>query len=250
MRTYRFVRFLGDRVGEASRDVATALNDARTRDERLTSGDRDPHERVRRELPRSIAVHVDGTEKRLAEFRAKIHAPEGQPANSRDEGGDLGVVVHASLPDFEQITAILAKTVDGRALTDPEYSLAEVTESTALEQLLALTADAFVFVVGDERVHVVPAQGVATLTDPARRKTPHRALYSRQLGRFFEEFAEGFVGDGGLAPDLSTVGSPDETNRRVLSWAESHDIERVLTIQVSTRTEETEATLRDFVGGG
>lgn len=246
MRTYRFVRFLGDRVEEASQAVAANLKETRSPDERLMSDDEDPHRRVRRELPRAIASHVDGTSKRNAEFRARTVAPDGRSTESTNVDRDMAVIVHASVPNFEQVSAILAKPVDVQALKDPEFSLAEIQESASLERMLSLTADAFVFVVGEKRVHVVPAQSVAALTDPIKRKTPHRELYSRQLGRFFEEFAEGFVGDGRLAPDLSRDDSRADADSRILSWAESHGIGRVVLISVSMQSEETEATLRDF----
>ncbi|UWG48215.1 hypothetical protein HSRCO_1937 [Halanaeroarchaeum sp. HSR-CO] len=247
MRTYRFVRFLGDRVEAASQEVARNTSDSREPVERITSGDGDPHETVRRAVPRTIANHVDGTSKSAARFQAISVTSDADTETASQTDPDLGVVFHASVPDFEQVTGLVAKTVDARALADPEYSLAEMNESEALDRLLAITADAFVLVVGERRVHVVPAQSVAALTDPQRRQSPHRELYSRQLGRTFEEFTEGFIGDVTIAPDLSAADSRAETERKLRSWAEETDLKQALAIRVTATTGETEATLQDFV---
>lgn len=246
MRTYRFVRFLGDRVETASRAVAASAKQSRTPEARLAAGDEDPHQTVRRTLPREITDTLDGAKKHSVRFRATTARTDATSDISSNREGGLGVVFHVSVPDFEQVSALVAKTVDASALDDPEYSLAEMNESASLDRLLAITADAFVFVVGAERVHVVPAQSVAALTDPQKRRTPHRDLYSRQLGRTFEEFAEGFVGDTSIAPDLATT-TRTETEQRLRTWATENDLGQVLAIRVSASTEETEATLEDFV---
>ncbi|MGM0399621.1 MAG: hypothetical protein ACQEQY_11625 [Halobacteriota archaeon] len=247
MRTYRFVRFLGDRIEAASQEVARTTANAREPVERITSGDGDPHEAVRRAVPRTVANHVDGTSKAAARFRAVSVTTDGDTASESNTDPDLGIVFHASVPDFELVTGLVAKTVDARALADPEYSLAEMNESEALDRLLTITADAFVLVVGERRVHVVPAQSVAALTDPQRRQSPHRDLYSRQLGRTFEEFAEGFIGDATIAPDLSAADSRAVTERKLRTWAEDNDLKQALAIRVTATTGETEATLQDFV---
>ena len=145
------------------------------------------------------------------------------------------------------MSALVAKTVDATALQDPEYSLAEMGESASLDRLLEVTADAFVFVVGESRVHVVPAQSIAALTDPQQRRRPHRDLYSRQLGRTFEEFAEGFVGDSTIAPTLNATDSRAETERTLRAWADRYDLAQVVSIEVTATSEETAATLQDFV---
>ncbi|MFW5919627.1 MAG: hypothetical protein ACOCSF_05455 [Halanaeroarchaeum sp.] len=241
MRTYRFVRFLGDRVEAASQRVASMAEESRGPEAPLATDD-DPHRAVRRTLPRVVAETLDGAAKHQVRIRAMTSGTgEDEP------GAGLGIVFQVSVPDFEQVSALVARTVDATALDDPEYSLAEMNESESLDRLLALTADAFVFVVGDERVHVVPAQSVASLTDPQKRRTPHRDLYSRQLGRTFEEFAEGFVGDTTIAPDLTAAATRSETEQRLGTWASENGLGHVLAIRVSASAEETEATLGDFV---
>ncbi|AKH97960.1 hypothetical protein [Halanaeroarchaeum sulfurireducens] len=242
MRTYRFVRFLGDRVEAASRDIAANAATSREPAERLTGDQGDPHEAVRRALPRTVATHVDGASRAQTRFRATTVATDDSTAIDPD----LGVLIHVSVPDFEQVTGLVAKTVDARALGDPEYSLAETNESEALDRLLAITADAFVFVVGEQRVHVVPAQSVASLTDPQKRQTPHHDLYSRQLGRTFEELAEGFLGDGRISPSLSETDSRSETKRKLRSWAADNDLEQALALRVTATEKDVEATLQDF----
>ncbi|MFW6458791.1 MAG: hypothetical protein ACOCY6_05210 [Halodesulfurarchaeum sp.] len=247
MRTHRFVRFLGDRVEAASREVAKTAADTRAPTEQITGGGGAPHETVRRALPRTVANHVDGTSKSAARFRAISVTTDIETDTTNGTDSDLGVVFHASVPDFEQVTGLVAKTVDARALADPEYSLAEMNESEALDRLLDVTADAFVFVVGERRVHVVPAQSVAALTDPERRQSPHRELYSRQLGRTFEEFAEGFIGDVTIAPDLAGTDTRADTERKLGTWAADLKLEQALAIRVTATVEETEATLQDFL---
>lgn len=247
MRTHRFVRFLGDRVAEASRDIADTVAATRQPAERITSEDGDPHERVRRALPRTIDAHVDGTEKGSTRFRSMVVTSDPSPTKPGSTKPDLGVVIHVTVPDFEMVSAMVAKTVDAPALDDPEYSLAEQIESSSLGRLLDITPDAFVFVVDERGVHVVPVQAVTGVTDPHRRRTPHRDLYSRHLGRTFEEFAEGFIGDTTVAPALERADSRPDTERRLRSWAESNDLRRVLEIQVSATANETEATLQEYV---
>ncbi|MFB6081488.1 MAG: hypothetical protein ABEJ67_01575 [Halanaeroarchaeum sp.] len=244
MRTYRFVRFLGDRVEIASRDVAATAEQARSATERLpSSDDADPHGLVRRELPRTIAGAVDGHQKGPTRLSATtVTVAEDRPPGSPE----LGVVVQVSVPDFEHVNAMVATAVDGRALADPEFSLAESNESAALDRLLAITADAFVLVVTDQRVQVVPAQSVVAMTDPSMRQRPHRELYARRLGRTVEEFAEGFVGDSTVAPDLSASDARSETVSAVRTWAETNDLAQVLWIGVAVE-DESAATLRDFV---
>lgn len=243
MRTYRFVRFLGDRVAVASREIAATAEHARSPAERLPGDEgADPHGLVRDELPRAIVGAVDGASKGASTLSAaSVTVEESGPRS------ELGVVFQVSVPDYEHVNAMVAKTVDARALADPEFSLAEATESEALDRLLSITADAFVFVVADERVQVVPAQSVAALTDPAMRETPHRDLYARRLGRTVEEFAEGFVGDSRIAPALSATDSRAETERRLREWASERSLERVLWLAVDVEETEEAATLRDFV---
>lgn len=248
MRTYRLVRFLGDRIEAASQEIARNAAASREPVERITSGDGDPHGIARRALPRTIATHVDGARKAAAKFGAISVTTDADSGAETTTNPDLGVIFHVSVPDFELVTGLVAKTVDARALADPEYSLAEMNESEGLDRLVDITADAFVFVVGDDRVHVVPAQSVAALTDPQRRQTPHRDLYSRQLGRTFEEFAEGFIGDVTIAPDLATADSRAETERILREWASGYDLRQALAIRVTATSEKTEATLQDFVG--
>lgn len=247
MRTYRFVRFLGDRVAAASREIAATTRDEGTPTERLDAGDDSPHAHVRRELPQVVASHLDGATKGPTRIEAETISIADRPRERTDTSPDLGIVYHAHLPDFELSSAMVAKVVDGGVLEDPEFSLAEATESEALDRLLGLTADAFVFVVTEASVQVVPAQAVASLTDPAARRRPHRTLYSRGLRRTVEEFAEGFVGDGGLAPTAGSAADDPEADAGVREWAIAHDISGVLHVRVESQAAEAAPTLQDFV---
>ncbi|MFB6069960.1 MAG: hypothetical protein ABEJ76_02965 [Halanaeroarchaeum sp.] len=248
MRTYRFVRFLGDRVAAASREVAATTEHERNPEERLPAeAATDPHARVRHELPRAVVGAVDGETKgatTLSATTVSLEDREGGPATPAPE---LGVVIQASVPDFEHVNAMVARTVHADALADPEYSLAEERESEALDRMLAVTADAFVFVVTGQGVEVVPAQSIAALTDPKRRQHPHRDLYARRLGRTVEEFAEGFLGDATIAPGLSATDERSETESALREWADRYDLSRVLWIGIDVADGEEPSTLRDFV---
>lgn len=248
MRTYRFVRFLGDLVETASREVAATADHARDTDEQLPGGERTDHnERVRRALPRTVASHLNGARKGPAALSAMTVVMDEQSPRAGDTTPDLGVVYHASVPDYEQVTAMVAKVVDARVLDDPEYSLAETNESAAIDRLLSITSDAFVFVVADRRVQVVPAQSVRALTSPAKRQTPHTELYTRRLGRTFEEFVEGFVGDATIGPSLSASDSRADVGTTIRDWAAEHQLKQVLFVGLEATEDEGEATLQDFV---
>lgn len=246
MRTYRFVRFLGDRVETASREVAATAAHAPAADEQLPSGDApDPHATARRELPRAVVANVDGATKGATRLSAStVSVGDGDDDPTAPE---LGVVYHAAVPDFEYTNALVATTVAARGLEDPAYSLAESNASRALDRLRSITADAFVFVVGERRVHAVPAQAVAALTDPAMRQVPHRVLYARRFGRTVEEFAEGFLGDARVAPALEMEADWTETERRLRAWGADHDLRQVLYIEVEAAHDGMDATLREFV---
>lgn len=235
---------LGSAVEDAGREVCALASERRARRENgeLPTGSEPGGEvggGLERELPRRLARRVDGAAARGVEFAAQVASPE----QATDDGPDLGVVLCVALPEYAVTTAFVAdiRSVAVGDATDPgDRGLAD-----AAERALAVTPDAFVlaFPVGG-RVRVVPAAavaGVAAAGEPVAEAVPD-AVYSRSVGRFFEEFAEGFVGDRRLA---SRVDAPDDRDG-LRAFQRETGVRDVLVVGVSATAEPTDAKLSDF----
>jgi hypothetical protein len=243
MRRRRFVRLLGSAVEDAGRDVGALASERRARYE---NGDLAPGgesaaeaERVTRELPRRLARHVDGAAGGGVAFSARVASPE-LPA----EGPDLGVLLCVDLPEYAVTAGVVAevRSLASRSATD-RYDAAGLAETA--EGMLATTADAFVLAlpVGGT-VRVVPAAAVAGIAgagDPVPETFPD-AVYSRSVGRFFEEFAECFVGDRALADAVD--GADDRDG--IAAFQRETGVRDVLVLEVSATAEPTDAKLTDF----
>jgi hypothetical protein len=243
MRGRRFVRVLGSAVEDAGREVCALASERRARRENagLAAGDETAGEfggDLARELPRRVARRVDGVAARGVEFAASVASPEQPDA----DGPDLGVVLCVDLPEYAVTTAAVA---DVRSVLDRDATSGDDGLADAAERALAVTPDAFVvaFPVGG-RARVVPAAavaGVAAAGEPVPETVPD-AVYARSAGRFFEEFAEGFVGDRGIA---DAVEGPDDRDG-LRAFQRETGVRDVLAVRVSTSAEPTDAKLTDF----
>lgn len=257
MRAYRFVRFLGEAVDAVGRELGDVARDlAREIDAGQLPTEREPAdafaERVSRELPRRVQSRLDGAQKGGVEFVARVVAGSDAAAGSGESvaNADLGIVLAIDLPEYRLTSAVLA---DCRTWANP--TARDRYDATGLagvcERMLAHTVDSFVFALPvDGGVSVVPASAVAAVADagePVPATFPHE-LYARSAGRFVEEFAEGFVGDGSIAPDVSAGMAWEETDLELRAFQREVGVRDVLYVEVSGAEDGAVPTLGDFVG--
>jgi|GEM_PF-3992577 len=244
MRRHRFVRLLGSAVEEAGREVGALASERRARDGHagLETG-RESAAGVAgglaREVPRRLARHVDGAADGGVAFSAHVASPASPPT-----GPDLAVLLCVDLPEYAVTTGAVAvvRSFASRSATD-RYDAAGL--ANAAEWMLDVTQAAFVLAVPvGGTVRVVPAAavaGIAAVGEPVPETFPD-ALYSRSVGRFFEEFAECFVGDRTLAEPVG--GAHDRGGIR--AFQKRTGARDVLVVEVSATTDPTDAKLTDF----
>lgn len=247
MRGRRFVRVLGSAIEDAGREVCALASERRARrehDELPTGGEPDGEAGggLERELPRRLARRVDGAAGGGVEFAASVASPE----QTAGDGPDLGVVLCVDLPEYAVTAAVVADVWSLASRPGEGYDAdGGGGPADAADRALAATPDAFVvvFPVGG-RVRVVPAAavaGVAAAGEPVTDAVPD-AVYSRSAGRFVEEFAEGFVGDRGLADAVDGPGDRDGLR----AFQRETGVRDVLAVGVSAAAEPTDAKLSDF----
>jgi hypothetical protein len=259
MRAYRFVRFLGDTVEAVGRELSDATADlAREIDAGQLPTEVEPAdafaERVSREFPRRVQSRLDGAEKGGVAFTARVvsggHDAAENRAREASPTTDLGIVLAVDLPDYSLTTAMLA---DCRTWATPTERERYDTDglADAAGSMLDRTADAFVLALPvDGGVAVVPAAAIAAVDaagEPVPATFPHD-LYARSAGRFVEEFAEGFVGDGAIAPDVSASMAWEEVDLELRAFQREFGVRDVLYLSVSVADEGSVPTLGDFVG--
>lgn len=230
------MRFLGDHVESGCRNLDPVAEGLGTD----VDPGRTPAGRLTRQVADAIAVSLDGAHKGDVEFAARVH----------ERGPDvplLAVVFAVDFADYTVTKAVLVRC----AAPGPESAPGWVDPAGLaddVDAMLGATADSFVFVgPSNGAVRVVPAAAVSALT--GTDDVPGSFLssvYSKSLGRFFEEFLECFIGDWGLPADVSVDAPPD------LPW--DVPVSRVLVVEAGETDEyapesgadgET-ATLDDF----
>ncbi len=251
---------LGSAAEDAGREVGALASERRARYDNgeLATGRESAVEfgGVERELPRRLARHVDGAAGGGVAFAARVASPASPAGGERtvgsrsssdhrsDGGPDLGVLLCVDLPEYAVTTGVVAavRSFASRSAADRHDATGL---ADAAERLLASTRDAFVFAlpVGGT-VRVVPATavaGIAAAGEPVPETFPD-ALYSRSVGRFFEEFAECFVGDRALAD--AVAGLADREGIR--AFQRDTGVRDVLVVEVSASAGPTDAKLTDF----
>lgn len=188
------VRFLGNRVESACEGVdplAEPLPEAETGT--LTDPDPGPGPaRLARQVADRVADAVDGARKGEVAFDARLEALEGDGT-----GDTLAVLFRADLEAYTVSKGVLVRCVTPRTDSPPGWFDTEGL-GAAVGDLRAATTDAVVlFGPVEGSVRVAPAAAVGALADDRERVPPRfpAALYSKSVGRFFEEFMECFIGD-------------------------------------------------------
>lgn len=185
MKDRRVVRFLGNRVEDACGGVDPLA-------EPLPEADPEPvgADRLARQVADRVAGAVDGARKGEVSFEARVEPLEG-------DGDSLAVLFRADLDAYTVSKGVLARCVTPRADSPPGWFDTEGL-GEAVGELRATTTDSVVlFGPIESTVRVVPAAAIGALADQRDRVPPRfpAALYSKSVGRFFEEFMECFIGD-------------------------------------------------------
>lgn len=247
MRAYRFVDFLGSAVAQAGQSVADAAHVEFDHSGGLASrGSDTPSERVGQELLRQIARAVDTRAVGRVEFTARALAPvRPEKRATPSPGGDLGLLFQVDLPGFEYASGVLAKSFYTPALSsdlDHDGSVIQERIAERGKQTPAL----FLVLVDDAGVRTVSAHATAGITDPLTRETLAETLYSKSIGRFAQEFAEGFIGDPGLVEGFRYPTGTDDLDQELRAWASGYDLQGGLLVRVSLSPNREPASLRDF----
>lgn len=247
MRAYRFVEFLGSAVEQAGQSVVDAAHVEFDHSGGLASEGADtPSERVGQELLRQIAREIDATEIGRVEFTARALAPvRPEKRATPSPGGDLGVLFQVDLPGFRHSSGVLVKSFYTPALrTELEPDDATIRER--IEQRGKKTPALFLFLMDDSGVRVVSAHAAAGIQDPLTRELLTETLYSKSVGRFAQEYAEGFIGDPRLVEGFRYPEGTDDLDQELRAWASEYDLQGGLLIRVSLSPNREPASLRDF----
>jgi hypothetical protein len=196
----RVVRFLGNRVESACEGIdplAESLPESDPEVGTLAGPEADPDPgpgpaRLARQVADRVAGAVDGAQKGEVAFDARVEPLDGDGA-----GDTLAVVFRADLEAYAVSKGVLVRCVTPRTDSPPGWFDTEGL-GAAVGDLRAATTDTVVlFGPVEGSVRVAPAAAVGALADDRERVPPRfpAALYSKSLGRFFEEFMECFIGD-------------------------------------------------------
>ncbi len=248
MRAYRFVAYLGSTVATAGHAVADAANVEYDHSGGLAAeGPDTASERVGHEMLRQIARELDTSEQGDVAFTARALAPvRPEERATSTPGGDLGIVFQVALPDYSHTTALLAKTVYAPALGggSAEWDGSELR--TRLQARIESTPAVYLLLVEDGGVRVMAGQAVGGVADPLTRAALTDSLYAKSLGRFAQEFAEGFLGDPSLVDGFRYPEGTEDLDQELRAWASEHDVQGALLIRASLAPNREASSLRDF----
>lgn len=248
MRGYRFVDFLGSQFDAAGRAVAESALVEFDHSGGLKSSDSDtPNERVGFELLRQVARRLDGTERNRIRIDARSLAPLSEKSTPKTGGGALGLIYRSSLPEFEYQSAVVAESH-----YRPQFESGKATDDLGLEkgrldEWLETTPAAYLLVVEESNVRVLPGSAVAGLTAPLDGETIAEQLYTKSLKRFTEGFAEGFYGDPRIAEEFRFRDTSADLEDACRAWADEYGLQAVLVVHIKPVPNREPSSLRDFV---
>lgn len=211
MKAHRFVRFLGEQAEQTGEELDVLASPGSHQASLVGyDGDGRPPGFVVQTFARDIAERLNGHERGDVRFSVQTLSDEANPPGTPPPA-DLAILFHARLPEYSVAKGVL---VQGLGLTSPEGE----SSSEWPPQIDGMTTHSpasFVFVYQVEgTLRVVPAAAVRALADSDGLRsttTLLKQLYSKRLGRFFEEFAECFIGDPDLVGGLAETAEGDET---------------------------------------
>ena len=249
MRAYRFVAFLGAEVADAGRSVAASAHVEFDHSGGLAAEEADtPSERVGRELLRRIARRLDSTDHGNVEFSARALAPvRPEERATSSPGGDVGFLLHIDLPGFDHRSALIGKSIYEPSIRDGTLAGVGDELRTRIDSRLESTPSTFLFLISDTGVRVVSGSAAVAIEDRLDHQALTEMVYSKDLGRFAQDFAEGFVGDPRLTEGIRYPNESSNVDQEIRAWATEYDVQGVLFVRVSLAPNREPASLRDFV---
>lgn len=248
MRAYRFVEYLGSSVAAAGQSVADAANvEFDHRGGLAAEGADTPSERVGQELLRQIAREIDGSTVGRVEFTARALAPvRPEKRATPSPGCHLGLIFQVDLPGFEYESAVLLTSYYAPVLSPSDLKDDGATVRDRLAARIDVSPATYLVLVDAQRVDVVPGQATTGIEDPLSRTVMNETLYAKSIGRFAEEFAEGFFGDPSLVTGFRYPSGTGDLDQELRAWASEYDLQGVLLARVSLAPNREPASLRDF----
>lgn len=248
MRAYRFVAYLGSTVAAAGTAVADAAHvEYDHRGGLAAEGADTPSERVGHELLRRIARELDATERGDVTFEARALAPvRPEERATSTPGGDLGVIFQVALPGYSQSTAFIGTSVYAPALGGERMDWDGSELRDRLQARIETTPAVYLLLVEDAGVRAMAGQAVGGIGDPLTRAALTDSLYAKSLGRFTQEFAEGFLGDSSLVEGFRYPEGTEDLDQELRAWASEHDVQGALLIRATLAPDREASSLRDF----
>jgi hypothetical protein len=147
-----------------------------------------------------VEQSMEGYENKGVLWRAKTLTDRGRNSQERRYGADFLGVANIDLPGLSVSKGFLAqaKLIEPGAYISPsDYERMQ----KQCDDMLRLSPDSFVFLYSASGIRVVPAITIAS----CEKINPHD-LYSRSIGRFFEEHFSCFIGDRAIStPNIEAL---------------------------------------------
>lgn len=249
MKQYRFIRGLGTVVGGVGGEVENIFERVAAEYEpREPPSEREENpaigDRIETELLQRIQGRLDQWEKDGVEFQTCVLSAENKNSGKSVTSVDLAIVFEADLPEYKVSKAVLVQSNTWRSRSSKGQFDTTHLEAK-IDYMLGLSSDSFLFVYPvDGSVKVVPAVSVKALFnagEPIPSNYP-QGLYTKSIGRFFEELAECYIGDHEIMPWTE---EPLGWNKPTLqAFIDERQIDTLL--YIAAQNDEPEATLKDF----
>ena len=140
-----------------------------------------------------IQEAMNGYESKGIRWSAKTLTDRGRGAQEARFGADFVGVFEASLPEYSTRKGFLAQAKLVRPHT--RIPVAEFNRLQAqCDRMLSISPDSYVFLYSGDGISVLPASAVFGLTERSLD-----LIYSRSVGRFFEEHFSSFIGDRAIS---------------------------------------------------
>ncbi len=176
------------------RDAASVVEAAANRAlEALRDGRVEQEPQFTDRLLGRVEESMEGYEHKGVSWRAKTLTDRGRNSQEKSYGADFFGVVNIKLPGLSISKGFLAQAKligPGEAMGTRDYERMQ----GQCEDMLRLSPDSFVFLYAESGIRIVPAITIASCD----RINPHE-LYTRSVGRFFEEHFSCFIGDRSIS---------------------------------------------------
>lgn len=150
-----------------------------------------------------IAEAMDGFSAKGIRWRAKTLTDRGPHSQEKQYGADFAGVLEIDVPGYNVKKGFLAqaKLLRADGMSDAEFR----RMVGQCQQMLELSPASFVFHQSRDGIRVIPAIAVVGSSGPEVAFDPN-GVYSRKIGRFYEEHFGCFVGDGAISePTIETL---------------------------------------------